>query len=457
MKTINIVSTLLISFSLLACGSGGGSKQDNNSVSSVRASSSQPSSSSAPASSSSVASSASSIASSSSSSYPSYNTNPLEADSTGMGSNAVELAAKLKLGWNIGNTLEAGDFSDPLNPKKCNNQQDSETCWGNPKITEDYVKFVKQSGFNAIRLPVSWNQYASVSTAEIEQAWLDRVKQVVKYCIDNDLYVLVNIHWDGGWLENHVSPDKQFANNAKQKAFWEQIATHLREFDERLMFASSNEPSVKEQGMTDVDLLTQRMNVLTSYHQTFIDAVRSTGGKNAYRVLVIQGPNTDVELTHQLMNSMPTDTIANRLMVEIHYYTPWNFTGMTKDEGWGNQFYYWGKNLQSTTDTAHNPTWGEEATVDEMFGLMKSQFVDKGIPVVVGEYGTQKRNNLTGDDLALHLASRAYFLKYVTQQALAYELIPFYWDTGGILSRSSNTVLDQQALDGLIQGGSSNQ
>ena len=447
MKTINIVSTLLVSFSLLACGSSGGGNPDKNPVSSVRASSAANSSAS------SLVSSSSSSVSSSSISYPSYNTNPLAPDSTDMASNAVELAAKLKLGWNIGNTLEAGDFAIPLEPKKCANKADSETCWGNPKITEDYVKFVKQSGFNAIRLPVSWNQYANAETAEIEQAWLDRVKQVVKYCIDNDLYVLVNIHWDGGWLENHITPEKQIANNAKQKAFWEQIATHLREFDEHLMFASANEPSVKEDKITDVELLTQRMAVLTSYHQTFIDTVRETGGKNAYRVLVIQGPNTDVTLTNQFMNSLPIDTIANRLMVEIHYYTPWNFTGMTKDEDWGNQFYYWGKDFHSTTDTEHNPSWGEEETVDEMFGLMKSKFVDKGIPVIVGEYGTQKRNNLTGADLELHLASRAYFLKYVTQQALANGLVPFYWDTGGILSRSSNTVLDQQALDGILQGG----
>lgn len=371
---------------------------------------------------------------------------------TGMSSNAVELAAKMKLGWNIGNTLEAGDFSKPLAPKKCG-VIDSETCWGNPKITEDYIKFVKQSGFNAIRLPVSWNQYANQQTAEIEPVWLDRVKEVVKYCVDNDLYVIVNIHWDGGWLENQISQEEQANTNLKQKAFWEQIATHLRDFDEHLMFASANEPEVKKQGMTDVDLIAERMSVLTSYHQTFINTVRSTGGKNAYRVLIVQGPNTDVQVTNQFMNILPTDSIANRMMAEIHYYTPWNFAGMTKDEDWGNQFYYWGKDFHSTTDTAHNPTWGEEDTVNEMFGLMKTQFVDKGIPLIVGEYGTQKRDKLTGDDLALHLASRAYFLKYVTQQAIAYGLKPFYWDTGGVLSRSSNTVLDQQAFDALIEGG----
>jgi len=445
MKTINTLFVLLFSLCLAACGSGGGSKSGNNPPSSLTPSSMATSSASSSSQSlSSLSSSSSSLMNANS--YPSYNTNPPAADITGMSSNATELAAKIKLGWNIGNTLEAGDFSTPLLPKKCGNQPDSETCWGNPKITEDYVKFVKQSGFNAIRLPVSWNQYANQTTAEIETVWLNRIKEVVQYCVDNDLYVIVNIHWDGGWLENNVISEKQNENNLKQKAFWEQIATHLREFDEHLMFASANEPNVTEGS-------TAQMNVLLSYHQTFIDTVRSTGGKNAYRVLIVQGPNTDVEITNQLMTTMPSDSVSHRLMAEIHYYTPWNFTGMTKDESWGNQFYYWGKDFHSTTDIAHNPTWGEEEKVNEMFALMKTQFVDKGIPLIVGEYGTQKRAHLIGDDLTLHLASRAHYLKYVTQQAIAYGLKPFYWDTGGILSRSSNTVLDQQALDALIQGG----
>jgi endoglucanase len=432
MKIINMLVFFGVVSLSAACGSGGGTK-GSESVSSRVSSSTAISSASI---SSSVSSSSQSISISSSTqavSYPSYNTSPLAADMTGMESNAVQLAAKMSLGWNIGNTLEA------MGGK-------SETYWGNPKITEDYVKFVKQSGFNAIRLPVSWNQYANQTTAQIEIDWLNRVKEVVKYCIDNDIYVIVNIHWDGGWLENNVSTEKQAENNLKQKALWEQIATHLRDFDEHLMFASANEPSVTKGS-------SEQMDVLLSYHQAFIDAVRSTGGKNAYRVLIVQGPNTDVEITNQLMTKMPTDSASNRLMAEIHYYTPWNFTGMTKDEGWGNQFYYWGKNYHSTTDTVHNPTWGEEETVDEMFGLMKTQFVDKGIPLIVGEYGAQYRDKLTGDALTLHLASRAYFLKYVTQQALAKGLVPFYWDTGGVLSRNSNTVLDQQTLDALLEGG----
>jgi aryl-phospho-beta-D-glucosidase BglC (GH1 family) len=310
------------------------------------------------------------------------------------------------------------------------------------------VKLVKQSGFNAIRLPCSWNQYADQTTAKISASWLNRVKEVVQYCVNNDLYVILNIHWDGGWLENNCTEAKKVENNAKQQAFWEQIATAFRDFDEHLLFASANEPNVAD---------ATQMAVLLSYHQTFINAVRSTGGKNAYRVLVVQGPATDIEATNKLMSQLPSDKIPNRMMAEVHYYTPYNFTGMTKDESWGNMAYYWGKDYHSTTDLAHNSLWGEEAEVDRLFKLMKTQCVDKGIPVVIGEFGAMRRDNLTGDSLKLHLASRAYFLNYVSKQAIANGLLPFYWDSGGldnlasgIFDRRKNIVFDQQSLHALI-------
>lgn len=372
--------------------------------------------------------------------YPNYNTSPQAPDETGMTSTAAELAAKINLGWNLGNSLEATG---------------GETAWGNPKTTKALIDLVKQSGFNAIRIPCSWNQYANAATAEIQADWLQRVKEVVQYCIDDDMYVILNIHWDGGWLENNCTQDKEEEVNAKQKAFWEQIATTMRDFDEHLLFASANEPNV--------DNATQ-MSVLESYHQTFIDAVRSTGGKNSYRVLVIQGPSTDIEKTNQLMTTLPADEVADRLMVEIHYYTPWNFCGMTEDADWGKMFYYWGNGYHSTTDTERNATWGEEPTVNDFFVLMKQQFVDKGIPVVLGEFSAVRRSDLTGDALTLHLASRAYFLKYVTQKAKEDGILPFYWDNGSmdnnncaIFNRNDDTVFDQQALDAMVQGANAAQ
>ena len=185
-----------------------------------------------------------------------------------------------------------------------------ETSWANPKITNELIVKAKSSGFDAIRLPVSWSQYANQPTAKIDPAWLDRVKQVVKYCIDNDLYVIVNIHWDGAWLERTIAVDNQAANYAKQRAFWQQIATHLREFDEHLIFASANELDVAGPA---------EMQVLMSHHQTFIDAVRATGGRNAHRALVVQGPNTDFDKTTKLWTAMPKDTVSNKLMFEVHF------------------------------------------------------------------------------------------------------------------------------------------
>lgn len=358
--------------------------------------------------------------------YPSYNTSPQAPDAAGMTSTAVQLAAKFKAGWNIGNTLEAIG---------------GETAWGNPLITESYIQFVKQNGFTAIRLPCSWNQYANQNTAKIQDSWLARVKQVVQHCVTNDMYVLVNIHWDGGWLDGNINQAKRDSVNAKQKAFWEQIATTLRDFDEHLMFASANEPPVEN---------AVQMEILTSFHQTFIDAVRSTGGKNSYRVLVVQGPSTDFDKTYDLMNALPVDPVANRMMVEVHNYTPSQFTILGNDASWGNMFYYWGAGNHSTIEPNRNATWGEEATIIGSFQRMKTKFTDRGIPVILGEYGAYRRT--TPLDSAKHQASVDHWITFITRQSIIHGLKPFFWDTGGALDRQNNTVRDARTINAIIAG-----
>lgn len=362
--------------------------------------------------------------------YPEYG-NRIEPDATGMNSTAVELAAKFHLGWNIGNTLEAIG---------------GENAWGNPNISKEFVEAVKSQGFNAIRLPCSWDQHSNQTTAKIKQQWLDRVKEVVQYCVDNDMYVLLNIHWDGGWLENNCTPEKQEAVNAKQRAFWQQIATHMRDFDERLMFASANEPHVEN---------ATQMEVLHSYHQTFVNTVRATGGRNSYRVLVVQGPSTDIEKTNDLMADLPADEVEDRMMAEIHYYTPYQFCLMSEDASWGKMFYYWGDGYHSAIETERNATWGEESDVDKFFGMMKSKFVDNGIPVILGEYGAYRRGNSPNvpEDLDTHNDAVDHWIRYTTKKAVANGLKPFFWDTGGALDRANHTVKDQRTIDALIEGG----
>lgn len=362
--------------------------------------------------------------------YPNYNTNPLPADAVGMKSTAPEIAAKMGLGWNIGNALEATG---------------GESAWGSPKINKSYIKFLKKRGFNSIRIPCSWDQYSDQNTGKINVAWLQRVKELVQDCIDNNMYVLINIHWDGGWLENNVTEAKKVENNAKQKAFWEQIATYLRDFDEHLLFASANEPNVEN---------AEEMTVLTSYHQTFIDVVRATGGKNAYRILVVQGPATDIGKTNLLMNTLPVDTVDRRLMVEVHNYTPFQFTLLEADADWGKMFFYWGKNHHSTIEPGYNAIWGEENEQDKSFQELKAKFVDKGIPVLLGEYGAYRRNGTAHPPLDMNTHQNAvdYWITYVTKTAVKNGVIPFFWDIGVAIDRSNNKVLDQRTIDAIIAG-----
>jgi len=195
------------------------------------------------------------------------------------------------------------------------------------------------------------------------------------------------------------------------------------------------------------------MTILLSYHQTFIDAVRATGGNNSSRTLIIQGPSTDIEKTNSLMNTMPTDQIANRLIVEVHYYTPYQFCLMDKDANWGKMFYYWGKSNHSTTDVTRNATWGEETDVEKYFNMMKTKFVDKGIPVIIGEYGAYKRKLSPPSDQSLNDASVEYYHKYIVKSSTSKGIIPFYWDTpGGLFNRNTGAVQDRGVLNAIMQG-----
>ncbi len=272
---------------------------------------------------------------------------------------------------------------------------------------------------------------------------MNRVKEVVGYCVDNDMYVLLNIHWDGGWLEKNCTPEKKDSVNAKQKAYWEQIATAMRDFDEHLMFASANEPEVHD---------AEEMEVLHSYHQTFINTVRATGGKNSYRVLVVQGPGTNIERSDELMD-MPTDEIEGRLMAEVHYYTPSQFCILSKDESWGNMAYYWGEGYHSEIEPERNATYGEEDVVDASMALAKTKFVDKGVPVILGEYGAYRRHESehVPQDLETHHNAVDHWVEYVTRKALANGLIPFWWDTGVAVDRDNGSVKDQRTIDKLFE------
>lgn len=362
--------------------------------------------------------------------FPNYS-NPIEKDETGMTSDALILAKNMVAGWNLGNSLEV-----PGN----------ETGWGNAKATQLLIDSIKAAGFNTIRLPCAWSSYIEDPAIwKIRPTWLVRVKEVIDYCYHNNMYVILNIHWDGGWLENNPTYSKQSIVNSKQRALWEQIAVYFRDYDEHLLFAGTNEVNLNWGTPTTENITAQQ-----SYLQTFVSAVRSTGGKNFYRHLAVQAYSTNIGYAKTYLK-IPVDSVPKRLFVEVHYYDPWDFCG---DEGTTAK-KYWGIPYTALGVSS----WGQEDWVRSQFGVMKINFVNKGYPVILGEYGAIRRSALTGTALTNHLASRAYYLNYVTKTAKANGLIPCYWDNGGsgnntfgIFNRATGVAFDRQSLNAIISG-----
>jgi aryl-phospho-beta-D-glucosidase BglC (GH1 family) len=340
---------------------------------------------------------------------------------------AQQLASKMKIGWNLGNMLEATWV--PRNSFAATTQ-----------ITIDSVK---AAGFNTVRIPVAWFYHSDTISSKIDAAWLANVKKTVDYCIKDSMYVIINAHWDLGWLENRINEANKVQVNERQLAYWTQIANYFKDYGDHLLFAGANEPNAED---------STAMSVLLSYHQTFINAVRATGGNNSSRTLIIQGPSTNIDKTDTLMNTMPGDRIANRLMVEVHYYTSWNFCGLNNDASWGKMFYYWGKGNHSTTDVTRNATWGEESEMDKGLEQMKTKFVDKGIPVIIGEYGAFRRKLRPPSDQALHNASIKSFYRYFVKSAMSRGIITYCWDTGGIINFTTGKTKDRDVLNAIQQG-----
>ena len=340
-------------------------------------------------------------------------------------------------GWNLGNTLEA-----PA----------GEGTWA-PKATEALIQAVAVAGFNTVRIPVAWNSHADPATHEIDHAWMARVKQVVDWCHARDLVVVLNSHWDRGWMENKITAIVDPTIDARMKAYWTQIANTFRSYDSRLLFAGANEPDVKTAG---------EMATLLAYHQTFVNAVRGTGGNNTDRWLVVQGPGTDIRRTCELMHQLPDDPTPDRLIVEVHYYDPYPFTLMKADEDWGRVAYFWGQAYHHPTRTDRNCAQGEEAWVESQFQRMHDRFVSRGIPVLLGEFGSVRRTgrpDLRGADRKRHLGSRTHFNRTIVETANRLGLRPVYWDDGGtdpnsfgLFRRKTARLVDRDGARALTGG-----
>lgn len=342
---------------------------------------------------------------------------PAALPNLGAKANPGSICRQMSPGLNLGNTLEAIP---------------TETSWGNPVPNDAYFRSVRKAGFRSIRIPAAWTQYSDAEN-NIDSKWMKHVTDVVRMARKADLYVMVNVHWDGGWLQ--PSPEKEATATAKLKKFWTQIATNLKGFDDRLLFAGTNETAIEGQYGVPAQ---ENATIQNRFNQAFVDTVRATGGRNRNRLLVIQSYATDIDNCLKFNTVMPTDVVKNRLLMEVHYYSPYNFTLNDKSDIW-----QWGK---TATDPKVTDTWGNEDYVDGQFAKMKAAFVDKGVPVILGEYCTGMKPKFPGMD-----KYRRIWNEYVTGSAVRHGMVPMLWDTGSIIDRKTGTPVDTELIQMIVQ------
>lgn len=360
--------------------------------------------------------------------------------------NQSQIVEAMGPGWNLGNQLESVTDNVP-----------EETNWGNPVITEKLIQSVKAAGFKSIRIPVSY--FAKIDDDKdytIDSKWLDRVQEVVNYCIKNDLYAVINIHGDGyntidgGWLL--CNGKNQTEIKKKYKKVWKQIAERFKNYDEHLLFESMNEEFDGSYSEPNKEYY-QNIN---DYNQIFVDTVRKTGDNNTKRWLIIPGWNTNIDYTAGDYGfKLPTDQYRDksidkeeqRIMISVHYYSPWDFCG-----GENCVITQWGNEADDPSKTS---TTCDETYMKNQLNLMKTTFADKGYPVFIGEYGSIDKTSYDSENEYY----RAYFARKLCQLSRKNGCIPMYWDNGyngvhgfGLFDRTTCEITQPVIIDAIMEG-----
>ena len=287
----------------------------------------------------------------------------------------LELVHDMGIGINLGNTMEAcGDWVNG----KC--VADYEKSWGSPLVSKEMIEGIAKEGFGVLRIPVAWsNLMVKDGTYTINAELDERIHQIVDWTIGSGMYAIINIHWDMGWVNEF--PDNKDESMKRFKRMWTQIATSFQNYSDYLMFECQNEelgwekiwnPWGGTEGKAESYALCNEIN------QAFVDVVRGTGGNNPKRHLLISGYNTGIDRTCDPYFKMPNDP-ANRMAISVHYYSPAGFAILEEDADWGKA----------------TPTWGSDqdyASLRSEMDMMKTHFTDKGIPVIIGEYGCPTKN-----------------------------------------------------------------
>ncbi len=347
---------------------------------------------------------------------------------------SLELTRIMGNGINLGNTFEACN-----NGMSGGNTTDDpayyETMWGQPVTTREMIRGMKEAGFDTLRLPVAWMTNAThlgkgENDYTISAAYMDRVEEVVGWALDEGMFVILNDHWDGGWWGMFGSESAQTRALAMEayRGMWSQIAERFADYDWHLIFESANEelgarfdedsPIYCRDSVTSYLSDSERYALTNQVNQAFVDTVRSGGGKNAERFLLIAGYGTNIAQTFDARFVMPADPASDRLLISVHCYTPWSYCG--------------------ASSAAAATKWGTQANYDELEAELKmmGKFIGRGIGVVIGEYGA-----LPGADGVLKENSVAYHRAFL-DLCDHYDYCPVLWDCSGQYVRTESKMRD---------------
>ena len=268
---------------------------------------------------------------------------------------AKDLVAQMKVGWNLGNTMDATGGSGI----------DAETSWGNITTTKMMIDAVKNAGFNVFRLPVSWGTHLD-ENYNVDPAWMDRVQEIVNYGIDNDMFVILNTHHEEWYMPVESDVDEDLK---ELEALWTQIAERFKGYNEKLIFEGVNEPRLRGDG-AEWTGTTESREIVNKYAKTFVETVRATGGNNADRCLMVTPYAASSSATNMQALEIPED--SDKIIVSIHAYLPYSFA------------------LDTAGTDVYDPN---DKSIPDLFENIKYYFLDNDIPVIIGEFGSVNKMN----------------------------------------------------------------
>jgi len=281
------------------------------------------------------------------------------------GKSANELAKMIRVGWNLGNSLDATGQG-----------ANAETSWGNPRTTKEMFDKVKEAGFNAVRIPVSWSTHVSNNGQyqfAIDGQWMARVKEVVNYAIDNNMFVIINIHHDNDqW---HMFPSNQYLDQSKKYVsdVWTQVAKEFADYDQHLIFETINEPRVVGDAnewwfdpSNPTQPVAEAIQCINQINQAAVDAIRSAGGNNMDRLVGCPGYVGSIDGVTTNNFRAPNDQAQNRLWISVHAYTPYDFcmNPSIQNHSWDQKYYY---------------------DIQWLYNSIRDKVMSKGYPVYIGE------------------------------------------------------------------------